>query len=80
LYPNPSKGDLKLRITGARVNEKVSIGIYNLLGAAVYKSEFNLSKNQVTENIDLTDLYEGTYLVKLQYGDKIETRKIVISK
>lgn len=73
IYPVPAKDYLFI---GYENNKNINVKIYNLLGELVYEKE----KSTVNKNkIDLSDLYNGIYFVKLQTDNKIITRKIIIN-
>jgi alpha-tubulin suppressor-like RCC1 family protein len=69
IFPNPSKGNFKISANGLISNGFVSI--YNQLGMLV------LTQNAAKE-IEMKDVSAGIYFVKLQMGEKVYTRKIVI--
>ena len=70
IYPNPS--DNKIIIDNAK---NANIKIYDLTGKLVF------SKNNINEyqSIDLSNLNKGTYFIKVNRNNTIETRKIIIS-
>lgn len=71
IYPNPSSGMIK--IVGI---EKANIVVYNAMGTEVYRKN-NISYNQ---DIDLSFLNSGSYLLKLNTTHKTSNRHIIITK
>ena len=65
IFPNPTRGVIK--ISGYRIDK---IEIHSISGAMV-RSSFN--ENQ----IDLSDLNNGIYLMKITYNDKLYVKKII---
>jgi len=73
LFPNPSGGKFTVKMDNSEVG---MIEIYNLQGEKIYYA-LNL-KQQTSNEIDLTSHSKGIYFVKINAGDKIITKKIVI--
>jgi len=69
IYPNPSKNNITIKSTTEPVSE---ISIYNVLGQRVLKLNFS---NSFSENIDISSLNSGMYLVKI--NDLVSQRLIV---
>lgn len=71
VYPNPVKDVLNLSYT----SDISTVTIVNLLGQEMLKKNIHAAQSQ----IDLSDLANGTYLVKIEVGDLIKTMKIIKS-
>ncbi len=69
IYPNPLAGTTLYLET----NEKLELKIYNVLGKLVYKKQLEAYQNQ----IDLTNLSSGIYLIKLATKTKTTTKKLI---
>ncbi|WP_343329399.1 endonuclease [Polaribacter staleyi] len=69
MYPNPTNGS---RIYFS-FTEDAKINIYNLLGKLISTSVINKSKN----NIDISNLSKGVYLVKINSGKQFITKKLI---
>jgi len=63
IYPNPSSGS----ITILGIYEKQAYKIYNLMGAEVLKGSINFN-----ENIEIRNLTEGLYFLKLENGNTLK--------
>lgn len=72
IYPNPSTGKLKLSIINSQFMKNSTVEIYNIQGKKVYQSSITLSE------IDLSDQPKGTYLMKINEGQKILMKRIVL--
>jgi hypothetical protein len=75
IYPNPSNGLFKLDLPVDKI-ENSTLEVYSLSGSKVYSMVITESTNQ----IDLTNLNSGTYLLKLSkdgiiYSEKVQIRK-----
>jgi len=79
-YPNPFNPTTKIRYTIANT-AFTSLKVYSLLGEEV-ESLINEEKTPgVYEvNFDAANLTSGTYLYKLQAGNFIETKKMIVLK
>lgn len=69
MFPNPANGD---RVYFS-VTENATINIYNVLGKLVSTSEVTKSKN----NINISELSKGLYLVKINSGKQFITKKLI---
>jgi len=72
LYPNPSSGIIYVQGLDAKVNR---IEVYDITGKTV-KTKRDSSGN----SLNLTDLQEGIYFVKIETEKGIVNRKIVLRK
>jgi hypothetical protein len=75
VYPNPVKD--YLNISSRAANEIISIQILDLTGKMVYSNQF---KAPFTERVNMQNWSNGIYIVRIQAGGKLETRKIILSK
>ena len=78
IIPNPSNGNINITING--VDNNLDISIYNIIGQAVKSFATSDVTTVFNKNMDLSNLSNGTYLVKIQSGSKIATKKLVIAK
>lgn len=69
VYPNPVKDILNLSYSQNITN----VGIFNMLGQQVITKSVNATQDQ----IDMSDLSSGTYLVKVTAGSEVKTLKVV---
>ena len=68
-YPNPTTGLLNIKSK----TDVDNVTVYNLLGQSV--ASFN--KNQIIDStVNLSELSEGLYLVKITSGDKTQTLRV----
>ncbi|PKP47873.1 MAG: hypothetical protein CVT92_16600 [Bacteroidetes bacterium HGW-Bacteroidetes-1] len=80
LYPNPanSKVNISLDILS---DSEVSVSIYNIMGSLVKNENFGrLSNGMQNKSIDVTDLSEGVYLMKVTANKSQITQKVLINK
>ena len=74
IYPNPSNGIFILRI-GKEINALHKIEILNNTGQVVYK---NLTPQTGEFQINISRFSKGEYFVKMYFGEKRVTNKIVV--
>lgn len=70
LYPNPTQNEFHIQIVGAEV---ASYEIYTAHGALV-------QKGIVRQEESILGLASGVYQVKIDYGNKIEVKRIVVAR
>ena len=81
VYPNPVKENLMVDYT-LNASENVKIELYDFNGRfqmPLYMSNLNAGRHQQLFNLD-ANLANGIYFVKLQAGDKVSMKKIVVSR
>jgi PKD repeat protein len=72
IFPNPANENLNISI--AHGHEGVMVSLLNILGETVIDSKKIFKDTQ----FNLADLSSGTYFLKVQEGNHIEVKKIVI--
>ena len=74
IYPNPTHGDLNLKLTGDTIPEKIIYKVFNTSGSMVCNGLLNSS---VLQNIPIGSMPSGVYILIVQYGDNKKTWKII---
>lgn len=69
VYPNPSNGNFTIQVPDSFIGSRAII--YNLLGQSI--KEFSI--DEVNQN---TNLEKGVYLLQIQKGNQVNTKKIII--
>jgi PKD repeat protein len=78
VYPNPNKGEFSISVEG-NTGKTLSIEVFNVLGEKVKTIQTNYSTNGVYE-VEMGDLVSGVYLVKVDNGSDVITKKITVSR
>ena len=81
LYPNPSTGETRLFINADRLLP-INVQVYSVTGqlvAAPY-TQYTIEAGSNSLSLNTGNLSSGIYFVKLQYGSKNETIKLVVNK
>jgi hypothetical protein len=61
-------------------NKEVNIVFSDMMGKMILSKKYQLTGNLFKEELDLSALAQGTYLLHVQTGDKLISRKIVLIK
>ena len=79
--PNPTSGRLLIQmpLVGTE-NKAVNIVFSDMMGKMLISKKYQLTGNLFKEELDLSALAQGTYLLHVQTGDKLISRKIVLIK
>lgn len=78
IVPNPTNGNVTININGAEGN--VTVKLYNIIGSELKSFTSNDVNNNFSRVFDYSDLPTGTYLVKVQTGNKTAVKRLAISK
>ena len=75
IFPNPTKGLLKINIAGLKADLPAQVFVSDISGKALFGSVFHSGENIV----NLSGYPIGIYLMRLVIGDKSETYKVMKS-
>ncbi|MEW2922524.1 chondroitinase family polysaccharide lyase [Muricauda sp. ANG21] len=75
ISPNPVENELLINYNPDNFKGVLKVDIFNLTGWLVFKTK--IKKNQNTPILDLSMLPQGIYIVRLESGNTIETKKII---
>jgi hypothetical protein len=77
VYPNPSNGVIHMRLADKQA-EDVTVIVYDMLGKAIHTQKLNGNNLQVQE-LNISEKPKGFYLLRVQTGDQVYSRKIQIN-
>ncbi|MBK9285156.1 MAG: T9SS type A sorting domain-containing protein [Sphingobacteriaceae bacterium] len=77
LYPNPSNGNTLLTLDLPK-DEKIQIEVLNIIGQIMYSKEILAHSGANTYELQLSDLKSGLYLVQVNTGKSVSTKKLII--
>ncbi|MGV4414190.1 reprolysin-like metallopeptidase [Chryseobacterium sp. T1] len=78
IYPNPSKGIFTLE---ANVSKNLSYSVYTMDGKQVSsKKEVSSKSGKVSENVNLSNLTSGVYIIKVENDGQTASKKLIINK
>jgi hypothetical protein len=75
LYPNPADNSVMLEYLFKEVG---NIDVLDMLGKSVYKQ--NTEKNSSINVLNVSNLTNGVYVVRITDGDNIQQHKLLIQK
>ncbi len=75
IFPNPSSG--LINITFAQSVKNTKIDVLTSSGQLIYSKNIN---NQTSSSVDLSNFVKGLYFIKVQTGNGVVVRKVVISE
>ncbi|WP_412850479.1 T9SS type A sorting domain-containing protein [Chryseobacterium sp. PMSZPI] len=81
IYPNPTTADKKVTVLfdiKEKTNNKGNIEVYDLTGKKVYSAELINQSGFYKQDLNLSHLTSGNYLVKITYGGSTETQKLIV--
>ena len=81
IYPNPTTSDKKVTVlfdVKEKDSNKGSVEVYDFTGKRVYNAELNNQAGLYKQDLNLSHLPTGNYLVKISYGGKTETKKLIV--
>ena len=76
IFPNPNNGSFNVQFDSASSND-VAIEIHDMRGRTIYSKSFQ-HDGLFNENLQLSGVQSGVYLVNVQDGNRKEVRKIII--
>jgi hypothetical protein len=77
VYPNPANNILNLSFEGVD-GEKVRLFVYNQLGQVVIEKEFTGQSGMQSEQINISGLQNGLYIIKIISGNNDQLTKRII--
>lgn len=81
IYPNPAPADKKVTVlfdVKEKASNKGNVEVYDLTGKKVYSAELSNQAGFYKQDLNLSSLTSGNYLVKITYGGHSETKKLIV--
>lgn len=78
IYPNPSNGIFTIELDTKASN--VSYAVFNLEGKLITQSNINANGTKISQQVNLSHLPSGTYMVQVNNGAEKISKKLIISK
>lgn len=79
IYPNPSNGFFNIKYKDISPNQ-IILNIYDIKGKHLFSKSYLCSDNNLIENINISTLANGLYLLKVHYANTVIYRKLIISR
>lgn len=78
-YPNPTKGKLELRLNNTSTGT-AQVLIINANGVTVEKKTIQLTSKTQLINLDLSNKFNGVYVIKVLTNESEQTEKIIVQR
>ncbi len=79
VFPNPASEQITLDLNFEAIQKEVSIEIFDYQGKMVKSAVLNQIQKQ-QETLELNDLTNGIYFIKVRSGDHFTVEKVIVSK
>ena len=79
VFPNPVHNVTTLEVSAPRSNANITISISDINGKTVYTKEFVSSSTYVTQQIDMSNLRKGTYIISV-YFDGMQQQSVKVMR
>ena len=81
IYPNPNTGSFAFTgKTNALSNDVVHYDVIDITGKVVYSNSTQPQNGIINEQVDLTTIVSGQYMLRVVTGDSVETLRFVVVK
>jgi hypothetical protein len=78
IYPNPINDNFFVELESKeKYSKNNTVTISTIEGATIYSKEFEINSEIQTEQIDFNKFSKGVYLIKLNLGGVISTKKLI---
>jgi subtilisin-like proprotein convertase family protein len=77
LYPNPNKGSFTIQFESDSLN-RVEVFVHDILGKKIYSNSYDNTKF-FNQNIQLSNVSSGMYIVTVIDGDRRTIKKIIVN-
>ncbi len=76
VYPNPTSHQITVQMNAGQ-NQNLELEMYNMLGQRVYDQSLTDQNGMIYQQIDVSSLSDGIYLLKVNEGNNFYSKKIV---
>lgn len=81
IYPNPTTSDKRITVlydVKEKAGNKGNVEVYDLTGKRVHQSELTNQAGFYKQELSLSHLPAGNYIVKITFGGQTETKKLIV--
>lgn len=81
IYPNPTTADKRVTVlfdVKEKSTNKGNVEVYDLTGKKVYNAELTNQAGFYKQDLNLSHLPSGNYIVKITFGGQTETKKLIV--
>jgi len=76
MYPNPSNNEITIKFN---TTNDVAIDLFDINGRTVLNKTFNTQSSSFSQNLNVSALATGVYIVKIKSGNNTMFRKLVVN-
>lgn len=77
VFPLPASNSLTVAFEIPNT-ENIQLALFNIIGQKIYEKNKSSQKGIVIENLDVSRLSSGTYILKIRVGESVYTKKIMV--
>ena len=78
IYPNPTNGKLNIQFSDNQSN--IRLKLYDISGKLVTQHKLNYVTSNSVETLNIDNVVNGTYILRIQTNECQETQRVVVSK
>ena len=79
IYPNPSTGNFNLNISNVNT-ASVDVEITDVSGKVILSNAYNTNNGSVNESINISNVDDGVYIVRVNGGQSMVKRIVISNK
>ena len=79
IYPNPSTGNFNLNISNVNT-ASVDVEITDVSGKVILSNAYNTNNGSINESINISNVDDGVYIVRVNGGQSIVKRIVISNK
>ena len=79
IYPNPSSGNFNLNISNVNT-ATVDVEITDVSGKVILSNAYNTNNGSINESINISNVDDGVYIVRVNGGQSIVKRIVISNK
>ena len=76
IFPNPAKNSFSVKLANAN-REACNLEVMNTMGALIRTVDLG-NASEISENVSVSGLAPGVYMVKTSLGNKVSVRKLIV--
>lgn len=80
VYPNPTKGIIAIRGNFSTETKAIEITLYSMQGELLYRKGTLIEDGVLDTQLDMTDLPNGTYQLRLNAGGNYQSLPLIIAR
>jgi surface protein len=77
-FPNPARQQATVRFAVAGGPQEVRVRLYDILGRQVQTVYEGPAEGRIERTLDVSGLSSGAYVLRMQVGDRVQTRRLTV--